>query len=64
MILRIIYLAQETRFQFITKKNVLLTRLRLIQTSYRNQSINLLGKLTDWFLYDGNWVVFDNGLNF
>ena len=54
MILRIIYLAQETRFQFITKKNVLLTRLRLIQPSYRNQSINLLGKLTDWFLYDGN----------
>ena len=27
---------------------------------YRNQSIDLLGKLTDWFLYKGNtdieWV--------
>ena len=22
--------------------------------SYRNQSVDLLSKLTDWFLYDGN----------
>ena len=25
--------------------------------SYRNQSVDLQSKLTDWFLYDGTYVV-------
>ena len=32
--------------------------------SYRNQSIDLLRKSMDWFLYDNgmDWFLYDNGL--